>query len=244
MTSAAPTSGTSRRAVVPIVALDFPDAGRALNLVAALGDDCLFYKVGSELFTAAGPAIVESLRENGCDVFLDLKLHDIPNTVAAAVRVIREMDVRLTTVHAAGGCAMIEAAVDAAGPSCGVFAITVLTSLDAAAMAEISGREDATPADTALRLSAVARSAGAQGVVCSGQEARMIRARFGPNFELIVPGIRLEGDARGDQMRVVTPEAAAEAGADYIVVGRSITASQDPAQAMASVRERLARGIG
>jgi orotidine-5'-phosphate decarboxylase len=239
--SASSLSGNVQRAVVPIVALDFPDAERALNLVTALGDDCLFYKVGSELFTAAGPAIVESLRENGCDVFLDLKLHDIPNTVASAVRVIRAMDVRLTTVHASGGCAMIEAAVDAAGSSCGVFAITVLTSLDAAAMAEISGRDDVTPADTALRLSEVARSAGAQGVVCSGEEAKLIRSRFGPDFELIVPGIRLEGDARGDQMRVVTPEAAAEAGADYIVVGRSITGSSDPVRAMAAVRSRLDR---
>jgi orotidine-5'-phosphate decarboxylase len=178
------------------------------------------------------------LRERGSEVFLDLKLHDIPNTVASALRVIASMDVRLTTVHASGGRSMLEAAVDAAGDHCGVFAVTVLTSLDAAAVAEVTGGLSPVE-DAVMRLAALASSCGVRGVVCSGEEARMIRQRFGPTFEMIVPGIRLRGDAQGDQARVVTPEAAAATGADYIVVGRSVTAAADPVVAMASVREGL-----
>jgi orotidine-5'-phosphate decarboxylase len=222
-----------------IVALDYPSTESALALVARLGSSCRFYKVGSQLFTAAGPAAVEAIRNEGCDVFLDLKLHDIPNTVAGAVRSIRDMDVRLTTVHASGGRTMLEAAVKAAGPSCGVLAVTVLTSLDAAGLAEIAGTGEASVADTALRLAALASSAGARGVVCSGEEAKLIRGRFGPTLELLVPGIRLPGDEPGDQSRIVTPEAAVAAGADYLVVGRSVTGASDPRVAMQSILERI-----
>jgi orotidine-5'-phosphate decarboxylase len=226
------------------VALDFATEERAMQLVDQLGDACGFYKVGSELFTAAGPRIVTLLRERGREVFVDLKLHDIPNTVASAIRVLAGLDVRITTVHAAGGRAMLEAAVKAAGRKCGVFAVTVLTSLDATAMAEITGIKQVTPADTVMRLAALASSCGTRGVVCSGEEASMIRARFGSTFELIVPGIRLRGDAAGDQLRVVTPEAAAATGADYIVVGRSVTAAADPVAAMRSVREGISLTTG
>ncbi len=229
------------RTAIPIVALDFPDTWSALELVSRLGDTCRFYKVGSELFTASGPAIVETLRNQGCDVFLDLKLHDIPNTVAGAMRRIGAMGVRLTTVHASGGRAMIEAAVQAAGESCKVFAVTLLTSLDATSLAELTGFPSGNVEETVLRLAALASSSGAHGVVSSGEEARLIRDRFGPTLELLVPGIRLEGDAAGDQSRVVTPEAAVAAGADYLVIGRSVTTGDDPEAAMRTVLERLRR---
>lgn len=235
-------AGVKTRAAIPIVALDYPDTWSALKLVSRLGDSCRFYKVGSELFATGGPAIVEALRNQGCEVFLDLKLHDIPNTVSGAMRRIRAMDVRLTTVHASGGRAMIEAAVDAGGDGCKVFAVTVLTSLDAAALAEIAGVTAVSVGDMVLHLAALANSSGARGVVCSGDEAKLIRDRFGPTLELLVPGIRLEGDAAGDQSRVVTPEAAVAAGADYVVLGRSVTASDDPLAAMKTVQELISAG--
>jgi len=222
-----------------IVALDFADGESALRLVSRLGESCRFYKVGSELFTAAGPAIVEALRNDGCHVFLDLKLHDIPNTVARAILRIDEMGVRITTVHASGGRAMMEAAVEAAGVSCGVFAVTVLTSLDDSALAEVSGQNAGTVSDAVLRLAALSSSCGVRGVVCSGHEASALRNRFGPTLELLVPGIRLAGDDVGDQSRVVTPAAAVAAGADYIVIGRSVTAADDPPAAMQMVLEQI-----
>jgi len=225
--------------VVPIVALDFPDADTALEMVSRLGDSCRFYKVGSELFTAAGPAVVERIRREGCDVFLDLKLHDIPNTVAGAMRRISSLGVRLATVHASGGRAMIEAAVEAAGPDCGVLAVTVLTSLDEASLAETTGTKDYNLGGAVLRLAGLAASVGARGVVCSGSEARSVRTRFGKELEILVPGIRLAGDSAGDQARVVTPDAAARAGANYLVLGRSVTAAADPRTAMETVRTQL-----
>ena len=224
---------------LPIVALDYPDAESALALVTLLGDSCRFYKVGSELFTAAGPDVVTRIRAEGCDVFLDLKLHDIPNTVAGAMRRISEMGVRLATVHASGGRAMIEAAVDEAGSDCGILAVTILTSLDRAALSEITGDQNADPGDSVLRLAELARSAGARGVVCSGEEAPLVRSQFGGRLEILVPGIRLPGDEAGDQARIVTPEAAVRAGADYLVLGRSVTAAADPRGAMETVRARL-----
>lgn len=222
-----------------IVALDFADAEGALRLVDQLGESCRFYKVGSELFTAAGPPIVEALRADGCHVFLDLKLHDIPNTVARAIRRIDEMGVRITTVQASGGRAMMEAAVDAAGVSCGVFAVTVLTSLDDSALAEVSGPNVGTVSEAVLRLAALSSSCGVRGVVCSGHEASALRTRFGPTLELLVPGIRLSGDDAGDQSRVVSPAAAVGAGADYIVIGRSVTAADDPRSAMQMVLDQI-----
>ena len=222
-----------------IVALDFADADGALRLVNQLGESCRFYKVGSELFTAAGPDIVEALREDGCHVFLDLKLHDIPNTVARAIRRIDEMGVRITTVHAGGGRAMIEAAVEAAGVSLGVFAVTILTSLDDNALAEVGGQDAGTVSEAVMRLAALSSSCGVRGVVCSGHEASVLRKRFGPTLELLVPGIRLAGDDAGDQSRVVTPGAAVAAGADYIVIGRSITAADDPPAAMQMVLDQI-----
>ena len=224
---------------IPIVALDFPDAERAMTLVQTLDEKCRFYKVGSELFTASGADIIQWLRDTGCDVFLDLKFHDIPNTVAGAMRTVARMGVRIATVHASGGSKMLEAAVEAAGSECGVLAVTVLTSLDDAQLGEAWGRDRVDVENEVLRLAEMARSAGCHGIVCSGQEAEAVRSRHGVGLKLLIPGIRLPGDAAGDQSRIVTPEAAQASGATYLVIGRSVTSSIDPRGAMESVNERL-----
>ena len=224
---------------IPIVALDFPDAERALTLVQTLDERCRFYKVGSELFTASGADTIQWLRDTGCDVFLDLKFHDIPNTVAGAMRNVAAMGVRLATVHASGGLKMMQAAVDAAGPNCGVLAVTILTSLDDAQLGEAWGRERVDVENEVLRLAELARSAGCHGIVCSGQEADAVRSRHGNALKLLVPGIRLKGDSAGDQSRIVTPSEAAASGATYIVVGRSVTGAPNPREAMAAVSREV-----
>ena len=226
---------------IPIVALDFPDAERAMTLVQTLDERCRFYKVGSELFTASGADIIQWLRDTGCDVFLDLKFHDIPNTVTGAMRNVSRMGVRLATVHASGGSKMMAAAVEAAGDTCGVLAVTILTSLDDAQLGEAWGRERVDVENEVLRLAELARSAGCHGIVCSGHEAEAVHSRHGSALKLLVPGIRLPGDAAGDQARIVTPESAVEAGASYIVLGRAITATKDPREAMAKVTSSLER---
>ena len=226
---------------IPIVALDVPTASEALALASELGDTCRFYKVGSELFVAEGPNVVRALRELGADVFLDLKFHDIPNTVAGAVRSAAALGVRLLTVHASGGAAMLRAAQDAAGDRCGVLGVTVLTSFDAAGLASAWGREPVTIADEVLRLASGARAAGLHGVVCSGAEAAAI-AEAHPGLALLVPGIRLAGGDAHDQHRVVTPAAAQASGARYIVLGRAVTAAADRRAAMAQVLGELSGG--
>jgi orotidine-5'-phosphate decarboxylase len=212
---------------VPIVALDVPTADAALALVDRLGDACGFYKVGLELFVAAGPAIVETLRARGVDVFLDLKLHDIPNTVAGAVRSAAGLGARLLTVHTSGGAAMLAAAADAAaGSGCGILGVTVLTSLEA-------------PEGEVLRLAALAADAGLHGVVCSGREAAAVRARWPVDLATLVPGIRPGGAATHDQARVVTPRQAAEAGATYVVLGRAVTQAAEPREALRAIAREL-----
>jgi orotidine-5'-phosphate decarboxylase len=225
--------------VVPIVALDVPSRSRAEELVSQLGDRCTFYKIGGELFTAEGPAVVNAVRDVGADVFLDLKFHDIPNTVRAAARSAARLGARLITVHASGGAAMLRAAVEGAGDLCGVLAVTILTSMDDAALGEAWGRHDAVIQDEVLRLSDLARAAGAHGVVCSGQEAPAIHDRHGSALRLLVPGVRLAGGEAHDQKRVVTPAGAAHAGASYIVLGRAVTGEPDPAEAMQRVWQEL-----
>jgi orotidine-5'-phosphate decarboxylase len=228
--------GTTRA----IVAADVPDLQRAIALVDTLGDLCDFYKVGSELFTAAGPEGVMRLRDRGLDVFLDLKLHDIPNTVRAAARNAARLGVSLLTVHAAGGTAMISAAVEGvAMGSCEVLAVTVLTSLTDHELSTIWNREVATLDDEVLRLARLAQSAGAHGIVCSAHEVVRVRAELGPQFRILVPGIRLPDGTANDQSRVSTPREAVDAGADYIVLGRAVTAASDPRDAMVRVREML-----
>lgn len=222
----------------PIVALDFWMADAALQMVDLLGERCDFYKVGSELFTVAGPTIVRQLVARGKRVFLDLKFHDIPNTVEKAVAAAAESGASIVTVHASGGEKMMRAAVGNSGPSCEVFAVTILTSLTGADLAAVRGgggggetcAQDLTP--DVMRLAVLASNAGAAGVVCSGLEAAMLRDRFAGSLKLLVPGVRLPGDDRGDQSRVVTPAEAARAGASYIVLGRTVTSAPDPARAM------------
>jgi orotidine-5'-phosphate decarboxylase len=228
-------------AAIPIIALDVPTADAALKLVDDLGERCKFYKVGNELFTAAGPSVVAAIRDRGCDVFLDLKFHDIPNTVAGGVRNAARMGARLVTVHAAGGRSMLRAAVDAGGDSCGVLAVTVLTSLDASDIVTAWGREDtlSVPSEV-MRLAGLSAEAGVHGVVCSGREAGAVRERFGDRLSILVPGVRQPGAASHDQARVVSPKEAAGAGARYIVIGRMVTAATDRRAAMDEVLRDVA----
>jgi orotidine-5'-phosphate decarboxylase len=226
-------------AATPIVALDVPGAAEALALVRRLGDDCRFYKIGSELFTREGPGIVAAVRAEGCEVFLDLKFHDIPNTVREAARAAASLGVRLLTVHASGGAEMLRAAVEGAGPRCGVLAVTVLTSLDAAALGAAWGREGVAVDAEVLRLAGLAAGAGAHGIACSGREAAQVHSAFGAKLALLVPGIRLAGGDAHDQARTATPAAAAAAGARYLILGRAVTGASDPVAAMRRVNEEL-----
>ena len=219
----------------PIVALDVPTAADALRLVESLGTRCRFYKVGLELFTAVGPSVVASVLDTGADVFLDLKLHDIPNTVRGAARSAARLGVRLLTVHGIGGLEMIEAAVDGGGAHVGILAVTVLTSVDDASLSRSTGRGGMLVSDEVARLAALARDARAHGIVCSGVEAGALHAQYGDQLALLVPGIRMSGGASHDQRRVVTPAQAAAAGARYIVIGRAVTAAADPPEAMERV---------
>lgn len=224
---------------VPIVALDTSDAAQALSIADRLGSRCDFYKVGSELFTAAGPSIASALRTRGARIFLDLKFHDIPNTVRGAVRSARGLGASLVTVHASGGADMMSAAVEAAGDEVEVLAVSVLTSLDAVSLGEAWGREGLGVRDEVVRLAELAVGAGVHGLVCSGHEAASVRARLGNRLALLVPGIRLAGDSAHDQRRVMTPGAAAAAGAKWVVLGRAVTAATDPATAMEQVLREL-----
>jgi orotidine-5'-phosphate decarboxylase len=226
---------------IPIIALDVPTAQDALDLVDYFGSQCRFYKVGNELFTVAGPAIVREIRARDCDVFLDLKFHDIPNTVAGGVRNAAALGARLVTVHAAGGAAMLDAAVEAAGDWCGVLAVTVLTSLDASAVASAWGRTDQLDVEIeVMRLAQLAAGVGAHGIVCSGREASRVRAQFGDGLAVLVPGVRATSVATDDQSRVVTPSEVAAAGARYAVIGRMVTAAADRHASMDSVLAALA----
>jgi orotidine-5'-phosphate decarboxylase len=225
----------------PIIALDVPGLDEALATVDLLGERCRFYKIGNELFTSAGPRVVQEVRDRGCDVFLDLKFHDIPNTVVGGVRNAVRLGARLVTVHATGGSAMLRAAADAAGESCDVLAVTVLTSMDAQGVASVWGRGDGIDLTVeVLRLAAMSARAGVRGIVCSGREAGAVHEQFGASLSILVPGVRAAGGDTQDQARVVTPRAAANAGARYIVVGRMVTAAPDPTTAMEQLLRELA----
>ncbi|MEO7966944.1 MAG: orotidine-5'-phosphate decarboxylase [Gemmatimonadaceae bacterium] len=227
--------------VVPIVALDVPSAERALSLVDSLGNRCRFYKVGSELFTAAGPSVVSRIRELGHEIFLDLKLHDIPNTVRGAARSAAQLGASLLTVHASGGESMVRAAAEGAGSECRILGVTVLTSLDDESVAQAWGREDKVSVpDEVLRLAGIVSRAGGHGIVCGGGEAARVHATFGAGLALLIPGIRFSEGAVHDQSRVVTPREATEAGARYIVLGRAVTAAPNPARAMDRVWAEIA----
>lgn len=212
-----------------IIALDVSTAAAAQKIVAAVGDSALTYKVGMQLYTAEGPAVVRDLVASGRRVFLDLKYHDIPNTVGNAVREAAQLGVSMLTVHAAGGGRMLQAAVDAARGNDGlmVLAVTVLTSMDAHDLEKIGVR--GTVEDSVVRLSTIALANGCQGVVASARESSTLRAELGDDFAIVTPGVRPAGSSAGDQVRVVTPAEAIASGASHIVVGRPITAAADPA---------------
>jgi len=212
-----------------IVALDVSTAAAAQKIVAAVGDSALTYKVGMQLYTAEGPQVVRDLVASGRRVFLDLKYHDIPNTVGAAVAEAAKLGVSMLTVHAAGSARMLRAAVEAAKvrPELIVLAITVLTSMDENDLEKIGLR--GTVEDSVLRLATIALANGCQGVVTSAREASRLRAELGDKFAIVTPGVRPAGSSVGDQVRVVTPAEAIAAGASHIVVGRPITEAADPA---------------
>jgi orotidine-5'-phosphate decarboxylase len=235
---------TSRRAT-PIVALDVPDRAGAEAIVRRLGAACDFYKVGLELYAAEGPSIVAWLREAGKQVFVDLKLHDIPNTVRGAARSVARQGASLLTIHASGGQAMIEAAVlgareGAPDGSCGILGVTILTSMDAAGVGEAWGRTEVDVTAEVLRLAGLVHAGGGAGIVCSGHEAAPVRAAHGERLGLLIPGIRLPGGEAHDQRRVMTPGEASAAGARWLILGRAVTAATDPIGAMEAVRASLA----
>ncbi len=223
----------------PILALDVPDAAAAFALLDRVGPAADFVKVGLQLFTAEGPGVVRALHERGCRVFLDLKLHDIPNTVAQAVRSAASLGVELLTLHASGGGAMMRAARAAGDGGPKLLAVTVLTSLSAGEVAEAWGRDAVSAEAEVERLARLAHACGMDGVVASVHELAAIRRTLPRGFRVLTPGIRLAGDDAGDQSRVATPAEAVRLGADYLVIGRSVTAAPDPAAALRAVLDDI-----
>jgi len=227
-----------------IVALDVPDARAASLLIDRLDDTCAWFKVGLELFVAAGPAVLEPILRRGYSVFLDLKLHDIPNTVAGAVRSAAGLGARMLTVHASGGPAMLAAAGEAlagvANPP-QLLAVTVLTSMDEMQLNGVGVHRS--PADQVELLARMGLDCGIRGFVCSPQEVAALRALTGPAGTLVIPGIRPAGGAAGDQKRTATPADALRNGASYLVVGRPITQASDPAKAAERILAEMAAAL-
>jgi len=222
-----------------IVALDFPAPSEALDLVHRLEGTCQWFKVGLELYLTAGRSIVETLRNHGYSVFLDLKLHDIPNTVAAAVRSVAPLGAQLLTVHASGGPAMLAAAAEAAARVANppkLLAVTVLTSMDQSQLTATGVPR--LPAEQVQYLAKMAFASGIHGIVCSPEEAAGVRAAL-PDSILVTPGIRSAGSAIADQKRIATPAAALAAGANYLVVGRPITRADRPAEAAQAILDEM-----
>ena len=219
-----------------IIALDFKDEAAALALVEQLEPSLCRLKVGKELFVRCGPLLVKKLINKGFDVFLDLKFHDIPNTVAAACQAAADMGVWMVNVHACGGRKMMQAANEAIQLSSHkplLIAVTVLTSLSRQDIAEIG--LDIEPAEQVLRLARLARDSGMDGVVCSPQEVKLLKQEIAQDFTLVTPGVRPAGAAIGDQQRIMTPAQALSAGSDYLVIGRPITAAPDPLYAVNNI---------
>ena len=227
-----------------IVALDFPSAHLAFQCVERLEGTCRWVKVGLELYCAAGNSFIDLLRKRGLNVFLDLKLHDIPNTIAGAVRSLAGTGASLLTLHASGGQAMMSAAVEAAQSISGspkLLAVTMLTSMDAHQMAGVGLFES--PAGQVLRLATLATGCGIKGLVCSAEETALLRANLSSDVSLVVPGIRLAHEDRGDQRRVATPFDAIRGGASMLVVGRPISQAGDPAASVQSILAEIARAL-
>lgn len=224
-----------------LVALDFPDSARVMDFVDRISPELCRLKVGKELFTASGPQLVETLVGRGFDVFLDLKFHDIPNTVAAALKSAAALGVWMVNVHALGGRKMLEAACEAyanlASPP-QLIAVTVLTSMDREQLREIG--LDLEPQLLVERLAQLARNCGLDGVVCSAQEAQMLKRLCGADFQLVTPGIRPANSAADDQSRIMTPQQAIQAGSDYLVIGRPITRSDDPVATLLEINRQIA----
>ena len=223
-----------------IVALDYPDAATALQLVEDLTPDLCRLKVGKELFTRAGPQLVEALVGRGFDVFLDLKVHDIPNTVASACHAAADLGVWMVNVHAQGGERMLQAARE--GVQCGshapqLIAVTILTSMDENDLAAVG--LSGSPQDNVLRLASLAHQCGLDGVVCSSRETGMLRERLGKDFSLVTPGIRPAGSQADDQRRVMTPVDAISAGSSYLVIGRPVTRADDPVSVLRTINSDL-----
>ncbi|MEQ3694517.1 MAG: orotidine-5'-phosphate decarboxylase [Thalassolituus sp.] len=219
-----------------VVALDFPTQEQALAMADQLDPKLCRVKVGKELFTASGPAILEQLHKRGYDVFLDLKFHDIPNTCAKAVGVAADLGVWMVNVHASGGQKMMEAARNELEKKTHkplLIGVTVLTSMERSDLADIG--LDIEPMEQVERLAKLTQASGLDGVVCSAREVALIREICGKDFLTVTPGIRPEGSDVGDQKRVMTPKQAVEAGVDYMVIGRPITQSQDPKHICSSI---------
>jgi orotidine-5'-phosphate decarboxylase len=227
-----------------IVALDYPNAAPALALADRLEPSLCRLKVGKELFTATGPDVLEKLMQRGFEIFLDLKFHDIPNTTAQACKAAASLGVWMINVHALGGRKMLEAAREAIARSeeqPKLIAVTVLTSMAQPDLSEIG--INATSADMVLRLATLARDSGLDGVVCSAQEAALLRKHCGNEFCLVTPGIRPASASRDDQSRVMTPQAAMQAGASYLVIGRPITQAVDPLQALLDINHEIGKSL-
>lgn len=223
-----------------IVALDYPSADAALAMADKLDPARCRLKIGKELFTRSGPDIVRSLQQKGFDIFLDLKYHDIPNTVANACAAAADLGVWMVNVHTLGGPAMLSAARQAIGSHHDaplLIGVTLLTSMDQQTFDAI-GLQD-TITDTVLRLAVLAADNGLDGVVCSAQETAMLKAELGSQFQLVTPGIRPAGSAKGDQHRIMTPSQAVQAGSHYLVIGRPITAASDPLQKLIEIETEL-----
>jgi orotidine-5'-phosphate decarboxylase len=249
LSASSSSAGSSPGAVDPleaarrrlIVALDVPHAAAAAELVSRLEGTCSWFKVGLELFVAAGPGVLEPLLQRGHSVFLDLKFHDIPNTVAGAVRSAAGLGARMLTVHAAGGPAILEAAraaLDGVTNPPQLLAVTMLTSMDASQAKAIGLERD--PAKQVELLARMGLDLGVRGFVCSAQEVAALRALTGPEGILVVPGIRPAGAAVGDQKRIATPAETLRLGASYLVVGRPITQAADPPAAAHAILEEMA----
>lgn len=223
-----------------IVALDFASSEDALKISGRLDPGLCRVKVGKELFTAAGPSIVEKLMRAGFEVFFDLKFHDIPNTVAQACKAASKLGVWMFNVHAQGGRAMLTAAREAlegANPRPKLVAVTLLTSVGQSDLAELGFTCE--PRDLVLRLAALSHACGLDGVVCSAMEAAELRRRFGKEFCLVTPGIRPSGSSQDDQQRATTPRQAIDAGSDYLVIGRPITQAADPQKALEAINREI-----
>ena len=223
-----------------IVALDFDNQQAALSLADQLDPSQCRLKVGKELFTAAGPELVKALVARNFDVFLDLKFHDIPNTVAKAVKASADLGVWMANVHASGGSRMMSAAkqaLDEQGSEMQLIAVTVLTSMDDTDLLETGVQRS--PSEQVMHLAKLTQKSGLQGVVCSAQEASALKSALGPDFKLITPGIRLPDSAADDQRRIVSPTDAVAMGSDYLVIGRPITQSAQPLETLRQINQSL-----